>query len=334
MLAGHTTLFVVLSFIYMVGLAVEQSLMHGGFYWPVTVASVVTLVALSLLEIFVGLLQAFSPGPAAIWGCLLISLGAGIAVPATYAVARELGEAPETAFASACVMALSPSLILFFPEFDQVFPLVTCALLALWHRSLNGRLGPAIALGVVASAACFFSYSFLTLGLAGLSIAWGKTRSATVAALRAGVVMIAVYLALNALTGFDPIATFRAAYANQARLSIGLGRPYLPALLHDPLDFAMGAGWIASLLALGSLGREVRPTRWDLLQRAAFVQIVGVALSGLLRVEAARVWLFLVPLIAILAGRELARLASRERTAIYVMAALLCAALAQNMVFL
>src|SRR3954451_3181618 len=37
MLAGHTTLFVVLSFIYMVGLAVEQSLLHGGFYWPVTV---------------------------------------------------------------------------------------------------------------------------------------------------------------------------------------------------------------------------------------------------------------------------------------------------------
>src|SRR3954467_9031751 len=59
MLAGHTTLFVVLSFIYMVGLAVEQSLLHGGFYWPVTVTSVLTLVALSILEIFVGLLQAF-----------------------------------------------------------------------------------------------------------------------------------------------------------------------------------------------------------------------------------------------------------------------------------
>jgi len=59
MLAGHTTLFVVLSFITMVGLAVEQSLLHGGFFWPVTAASVLTIVALSLLEIFVGLLQAF-----------------------------------------------------------------------------------------------------------------------------------------------------------------------------------------------------------------------------------------------------------------------------------
>src|SRR5262245_2257804 len=59
MLAGHTTLFVVLSFISMVGLAVEQNLMSGAFYWPVTIASVLTMVALSLLEIFVGLLQAF-----------------------------------------------------------------------------------------------------------------------------------------------------------------------------------------------------------------------------------------------------------------------------------
>ena len=59
MLAGHTTLFVVFSFIAMVGIAVEQNLMSGAFFWPVTFTSVMTIVALSLLEIFVGLLQAF-----------------------------------------------------------------------------------------------------------------------------------------------------------------------------------------------------------------------------------------------------------------------------------
>jgi F-type H+-transporting ATPase subunit a len=59
MLAGHTTLFVVLSFIYMVGLAVEQGLMSGYWYWPVTIGSILTIVGLSLLEIFVALLQAF-----------------------------------------------------------------------------------------------------------------------------------------------------------------------------------------------------------------------------------------------------------------------------------
>jgi F-type H+-transporting ATPase subunit a len=59
MLAGHTTLFVVMTFIVMVGLAVEQGMMSGYFFWPVTVLSVVTLVALSVLELFVALLQAF-----------------------------------------------------------------------------------------------------------------------------------------------------------------------------------------------------------------------------------------------------------------------------------
>jgi F-type H+-transporting ATPase subunit a len=59
MLAGHTTLFVVFSFIVMVGMAVEQSLLSGYFFWPITLSSVLTIVALSLLEMFVGLLQAF-----------------------------------------------------------------------------------------------------------------------------------------------------------------------------------------------------------------------------------------------------------------------------------
>jgi F-type H+-transporting ATPase subunit a len=59
MLAGHTTLFVVMTFIVMVGIAVEQGLLTGYLFWPVTVVSVVTLVALSVLELFVALLQAF-----------------------------------------------------------------------------------------------------------------------------------------------------------------------------------------------------------------------------------------------------------------------------------
>jgi F-type H+-transporting ATPase subunit a len=59
MLAGHTTLFVVLSFIYMVGLATEQHLLHNAWFWPITLTSVLTMIALSILEIFVSLLQAF-----------------------------------------------------------------------------------------------------------------------------------------------------------------------------------------------------------------------------------------------------------------------------------
>jgi F-type H+-transporting ATPase subunit a len=59
MLAGHTTLFVLLSFIAMIGIAVEQGQAAGGWFVTITPASVIAVVLLSLLELFVAGLQAF-----------------------------------------------------------------------------------------------------------------------------------------------------------------------------------------------------------------------------------------------------------------------------------
>ena len=59
MLAGHTTLFVLLSFIAMIGIAVEQGQAHGGWFVSITPMSVIAVVLLSLLELFVAGLQAF-----------------------------------------------------------------------------------------------------------------------------------------------------------------------------------------------------------------------------------------------------------------------------------
>jgi F-type H+-transporting ATPase subunit a len=59
MLAGHTTLFVLLSFIAMIGIAVEQGQAGQGWFFAITPASVISVVLLSLLELFVAGLQAF-----------------------------------------------------------------------------------------------------------------------------------------------------------------------------------------------------------------------------------------------------------------------------------
>jgi F-type H+-transporting ATPase subunit a len=60
MLAGHTALVVVLSFIMMAGQAAEQgSSQAGTFFWPISIGSVVMVTALNLLELFVACLQAF-----------------------------------------------------------------------------------------------------------------------------------------------------------------------------------------------------------------------------------------------------------------------------------
>lgn len=59
MLAGHTTLFVLLSFIAMIGMAIENGSSGEHWFWIITPASVVSVVLLSVLELFVACLQAF-----------------------------------------------------------------------------------------------------------------------------------------------------------------------------------------------------------------------------------------------------------------------------------
>ena len=59
MLAGHTTLFVLLSFITMIGMAIEQNKTGEMWFWLIAPGSILTLIALSMLEMFVACLQAF-----------------------------------------------------------------------------------------------------------------------------------------------------------------------------------------------------------------------------------------------------------------------------------
>ena len=59
MMAGHTTLFVMLSFVALIGRAVEEGQAHEMWFWVITPASVIAVTLLSVLELFVACLQAF-----------------------------------------------------------------------------------------------------------------------------------------------------------------------------------------------------------------------------------------------------------------------------------
>ncbi len=59
MLAGHTVLFIILSFIAMIGHAAQDSSSANTLFWPITALSILMNVALSMLEVFVACLQAF-----------------------------------------------------------------------------------------------------------------------------------------------------------------------------------------------------------------------------------------------------------------------------------
>jgi hypothetical protein len=281
------------------------------------------------------LIRLFGGGSAsAVMGALLIAMAAGAGVPAVYLLARQLDEPADAAFEAACTMAVCPSLLLFFPELDQAFPLITCLLLYTWSRAVSGSRRDAVWFGLAAFAASFFSYSFLVLGVAGVVIAARDLRRATRAALVGGLVLIAAYALLGVTAGFDPVATFRMAVHNQSRLAVTWGRTWGAAVRNDPWDFAMGAGWIAAFLALVTSVRAWRARAIHRPVAMGGLQVAIVDLTGLLRVEAARVWLLLTPFVAIPAGRELARWTRVERTAAYAMMVLLLAALAQNMTFI
>lgn len=59
MLAGHTVLFIILSFIAMIGHAATDSTTANYLFWPITGVSVAMNLALGMLELFVACLQAF-----------------------------------------------------------------------------------------------------------------------------------------------------------------------------------------------------------------------------------------------------------------------------------
>ncbi len=59
MLAGHTSLFVILSFIAMIGIAADEGSASGFWFYVITPLSVLTVIGLSMLELFVSCLQAF-----------------------------------------------------------------------------------------------------------------------------------------------------------------------------------------------------------------------------------------------------------------------------------
>jgi hypothetical protein len=220
--------------------------------------------------------------------------------------------------------ALIPALIVFFPEFDQVYPILSMLLILFSVRALrDNRLRDAVYAGAVLFAALFFAYNLLMAGVFVLYFAgycvW--TRRPVLSVARTGAIIAGVYIAaataLWGATGYNPIAAFRTALRKQGLLAAYTHRSYSAFVMMDPYDFLLGAGIIALPLLVFYLRRMWRKR---VEQRDEFVlTVIGIAtiltvdISGLLRAESARVWLFLQPLLIVPAGLELAGVDWRHR---------------------
>lgn len=282
---------------------------------------------------------------ASLTGGLILGAVAVAGVPLTFLLLRHLLGDEEAAFHGASFFALCPGLILFFPQFDQVYPVFTCALVLLWSLALTRRRRLyAACFGLVLSLATFMSYTLLVLGLflgaytvIKASGAWGRGIAHAAECAVVGLLVVAVfYTLLWYFTGFDAPRTFATALDNQSNILPQLQRHYPRSVLWDLYDFALGTGWISFLLVglairrrAGSFPRE--PRLWIIL--SAVGQILVVACSGLMQAETSRVWLFMVPLLVIPIGLELRCWRFPHRMLTYFCLWLAFAAIHQNMVF-
>jgi hypothetical protein len=155
----------------------------------------------------------------------------------------------------------------------------------------------------------------------------------------AGLVWLTVtgfYLTLWWAAGFDPLSTFAAALRNQRLLLQGIHRPYPQTIPYDLLDYLLGQNWIVFIPVVYFLLSTRRQTRDEevMIVWLCLVQILGVALLGLLAAETARVWLFMYPLLLFPAALELATWSFPARSLFFAFMLLLLTIICQNMVFI
>ncbi len=219
---------------------------------------------------------------------LIIAIGL-LAVPLTYLFARRLDFEEGRARAAALLLAFSPAAMIYgVSSADSVF--MTLGLIAALLLCAGGpatRIAGAAALAV----ASFFSWALLAIGaFSALLVAQREgLRRAIAVALAAGVALLAFYLGLYAVSGYDPLGVLAA--ANEAyELGISNARPWEYWVFGSPVAFFVALGlpvsWYAAR-AVG-IGNEVA---------VALAVIVAVsALLGFSKAETERIWLFMAPL--------------------------------------
>ena len=232
-------------------------------------------------------------GPRA-FAALVIAVGAA-AAPLTWLLARRLGMAEGRARAAAMLIAFSPAALLYgVLSTDALFAtlgLVAACLL------VGSGVGSWIAGALALAIASFFSWALLAIGAfaAVVRLLRGGIGSALGMALVAGAVLVAFYLALYAVTGFDPLGSVRAA-GDAYSLGISNARPYLFWLFGSPVAFAVALGIPTAWYAARALGTG-DPAAVGL----AAIVLVSV-LIGLTKAETERIWLFMGPLAAVAAA--------------------------------
>jgi methylthioxylose transferase len=242
----------------------------------------------------------------------LVIVAGVLAVPLTYALGRRLDLGEGRARIAALLLAFSPAAMLYgVSSADALFAtLGVLAALGLVAGGALSRLAGMVALAV----GSFFSWALLAIGAWASVVVLSREglRRALALALGAGAVLAAFYGGLWAVSGYDALG-FLASAHEAYELGISNARPYLFWLFGSPVAFFVALGLPIAFYAARALGRSA-----DLAVALAVIVAVA-ALLGMSKAETERIWLFMAPLAALAAARELPR--ERTRLVLVLLAA-------------
>jgi hypothetical protein len=288
----------------------------------------------------------FDAPTAALAGGIALGALATAAIPVVYAFAGFWSNDARARLVACAYYALVPATIVFFPEFDQIYPIFAMLAAIAWVRSLRGSRSAAVAFGVVLFAETFFAYNLLAAGafLAMYAAYFLRRERGDARAWRtlivAAAIGLAVFVVCNVIVrvlGFDPARTFVHALAMQKLDAATVYRPWSSTVLLDPYDFLLGAGILAGpliVLHVARIAKSFAAEREDCaLSLMALATILVVDVSGLLRGETARLWLFLQPFAIVPASRELLRFDARGRALVFAVQWLIVAVMVCRMSF-
>jgi hypothetical protein len=257
------------------------------------------------------------------------------AIPAAWLARARFGR--KGAIAAASAVLLLPVEPLFAPRSDTVYPALAMLVLALSHCAWERRSWLVAAVtGATLGVATFFSMCFFAVGgLAALYVtgqSLGEKKRPPLAAICAAPLSWLAIVAVIYALGHNSWATWSANVAKNAEFNGLFRQSYGRWTVVNVLEFgaALGVPLVVFLGARVALLRRCDPL---LCSWAAVLAVLDLA--GANRGEACRLWLFLMPIAALLAVEWLPTLGRWFRVslaAVLLMQALNCVILDRNLV--
>lgn len=299
---------------------------------------------------------------AALIGGIFVGIIASLGVLAAYTLSKLWTQNKKKRLIISALYSLIPGLILFFPEMDQIYPLLTMLLIYSWEMSLRRDVRFVLLFSLILFISTLFSYSLLTLGafiilssayyviqkqevkkvlLNCLNSAYyviqkQEVKKVLLNCLYAMLAFCLLHIILNITTGYNPILSFRSAVANQNMIGANVGRPYIHTIYFDIYDFFLGSGIITFPLLLLYLKDSIKSKKnyGIVLSYIGLITVLLVNFTGLIRTETARVWLFLQPFVIIPAGLALSKLEKQDICLLFLILWFTLVIIKSNMYFI